>query len=72
MAKKKTNIAFVKGFMEQGALHQPFVLEALRNYANEIIKKQDEIRAMKNQVVSPEAWINIAKEYIEAENEYTK
>jgi hypothetical protein len=72
MPKRKTNVQFIKGFMEQGALHQPFVLEALSWYSKEILAKQDELRAAKNIFVSPDAWINIAKEYQASEIEFMK
>lgn len=66
MKPSKTNVEFVTEMMEfsrYGALTQAFVLEAVDKYAQQVIAKQEDLKvSMKDHIVRPVTWIDIAKE----------
>ena len=65
--KPKTNIQLVRHIMEYsqtGALKQAFVIEALYQYSQQILK--DKEAWPQNSFVSQEAWQTCAKEVIDS------
>jgi len=73
---QKTNIDFLTHIMEfskNGAVMQLFVMDAVCKQAERVIEQQDKIReAMQNHLITPNAWINTAKEFIEEYNKNYK
>ena len=64
--KHESNVEALSRIMEysrQGALMQAFVIDALEKRSEFILANEADVRsAMDGSIISPEAWINCAKE----------
>jgi hypothetical protein len=71
MAKRKTNVQFVKHIMEfsnHGALMQAFIMQALEQYAKSVASKKPE--QLDTPMVSGQAWHGCATELLAGLNEH--
>lgn len=59
-----TNLALIQQFMEKSPIHQLMVIESLCRFVKLILRDEDRtLLQMKNNLVSGEAWLRVAKEW---------
>ena len=68
MPKTETNIEFMQRIMDfssTGGLMQTFILHAVESYSQHVVDNSDKlIEDMKDNVISGEAWVASAEEYL--------
>lgn len=67
------NMQIIKDFMEKSPIHQLLVIDSMCRLTKKVLADTDRVRKqMHNHIISPEAWIQIAKEWAGIAQAYYK